>query len=226
MLLVGDDPIPLAPDAPSARQWLEDELRDSIYHESRGLVERIFAWLSDFFSSLFKVGSGSSPILLAVIVLVVIAVIVGVALLVAGPVRRRRRVTQSAQVLADENRSAHELRASSSQHAQSGQWRLAVLDLFRALVRSLEDRVILDERAGRTADEAARAAAERFPALAYDLVRAGQMFDAAFYGEREVDEAGFNWLRDVDTRLVSARPELPATPASAASQGSAGGEIR
>lgn len=223
MRLEGDDQIPLSPDAPTARRWLQEELTGSIYHDEQNLVDRVMEWLANFFDGLFKIGSGSSPVLLAAVVLGVIAVIVGVSLLVAGPIRRRRRLTQSAQVLADEDRSTQELRASALNLAGAGQWRLAVLDLFRALVRSLEDRAILDERPGRTAEEAARAAAERFPALAGDLAGAGQMFDAAFYGERDVDQAGFDWMRDVEARVGATRPELPAR--AVVSAGTEGGAI-
>lgn len=215
MLLFDDDQIPVTPDAPTARQWLENELSDTVYQQGEGIVQRIINWVTDFFGDLFKIGNESNPVLLAVVVLFVLAVIVGISMWVAGPVRRRKRMNQSAEVLADEDRTAEELRAAAHDLARAGKWRLAVLDQFRAMVRSLADRVIIDERPGWTADEAARAAAHRFPGLATELSGAGQMFDAAFYGERDVDEAGYNWLRSLDERVQAARPAPTASAAGA-----------
>lgn len=221
MLFLGNDPIPVTPDAPTAQQWLREELRDPIYHQGESLVQRIMNWIAEFFSQLFEVGGGSNPVLLAVIVLVVLGLIAGIALWVAGPVRRRKKMTRSAQVLADDTRSAAELRAAADALAKSGEWRLAVLDLFRALVRSLADRVIIDDRPGWTADEAARAAAGRLPDLADELLGSGRLFDAAFYGEREVDAAGFRWLHSLDGRVQVTRPEPSTRRSNAAETGGA-----
>ena len=38
---------PLDPTSPQARQWLEDELRKGIYHEQKGLLQRIWDWLNE-----------------------------------------------------------------------------------------------------------------------------------------------------------------------------------
>ncbi len=227
MFFFGDDKIPVTPDALTAKRWLQTELKDSIYHQGEGLMERIIRWVEEFFADLFQVGSGSSPILLAIVVFLVLGIIVGISLWVAGPVRRRKRMATSAQVLAGEDRTATELRAAARALAQAGQWRLAVLDLFRALVRSLADRVIIDDRPGWTADEAAHAAADRLPDLAAELLGAGQMFDAAFYGERDVDEAGFNWMQNLDERVQNTRPTPVAPhPQTATQTTTSGGELQ
>ena len=48
---------PLDPTSPQARQWLEDELRKGIYHEQKGLLERIWDWLMSLLSG---TGSGGA----------------------------------------------------------------------------------------------------------------------------------------------------------------------
>ena len=54
-----------------------------------------------------------------------------------------------------------------------------------AVIRGLEERTILDRRPGRTADEAAAAAASALPPLATELTFAAELFDAVTYGRRD-----------------------------------------
>ena len=108
-----------------------------------------------------------------------------VAFWVAGPVRARvagrpRPWSSSG----DDARTAAELRAAADAAAARGDWSTAVLERFRAVVRSLEERALLDDRPGRTAHEAAEAAAARLPARAAELRRAARLFDDVCYGAR------------------------------------------
>ena len=84
---------------------------------------------------------------------------------------------------ADDDRTAAQLRADADAAAARGDWRSAVIDRFRAVVRSLEERVVLDVRPGRTADEAAAVAGLRFPAEADALRRGARLFDDVCYGD-------------------------------------------
>ena len=76
----------------------------------------------------------------------------------------------------------------ADQHAEHGDWRAAVRDRFRALVRELEVRTILDVRPARTAWEAAYAASRLLPGCRDDLRTAAEDFSAVMYGERRADE--------------------------------------
>ncbi|MGO1318394.1 MAG: DUF4129 domain-containing protein [Cellulomonadaceae bacterium] len=215
--------VPVDPDAPTARRWLEEELTDPIYHQGPGLVQRIVNWLAQQLDKLLGVGDGLGDFWLAVVVAVAVAVVVVVALLVAGPVRRRRRAARSAPVLGPEPRTAAELRAAASAHAASGRWREATLDRFRALVRALEERAVLDERPGRTADEAAAQARERFPAAADALNRAARLFDDLLYGDRPAGPESYETVSRLDDALAQTRPtrtdDAAQTPADLVSGG-------
>jgi len=80
-------------------------------------------------------------------------------------------------------------------------------------VRGLEERTVLDERAARTAHEAALAAADRLPALGSELVAAGRTFDDVAYGDAPATAEDEIRLRGLDARVQDARP----TPGAAIS---------
>lgn len=202
--------VPVVPDADEARRWLERELADPVYHERPSLLQRLLEWLGELFDGLGGgIGVGNGWTLLALLGgLLLIALI---AFLVTGPVRRGRRIAGARSVLdADDRRTAADLRASADAAAARGDWATAVADRFRAVVRSLEERAVLDERPGRTAHEAVEDAALRLPAHAADLRTAGRLFDDVVYGERTPGAADDAGLRELDARVAATRPTLPA----------------
>src|SRR5690606_39103397 len=141
--------------------------------------------------------------------LLVVAVVVGVliALAVAGPLRRARRARRApAEVFVDHERSAAELRASADALAVAGRWSEAVLDRFRAILRSLDERAVLDDRPGRTAHEGALEAAASLPPCADDLLRASGLFDDVCYGDVHATAEDDAWLREVDAAVRSTTP--------------------
>ncbi|TKR22357.1 DUF4129 domain-containing protein, partial [Cellulomonas hominis] len=175
--------VPVVPDAEQARRWLEQELADPVYHQQPSLLQRFLDWLGRLFEGADGLPIGNVGTLLAI--LAGLAVLVTVAFLVTGPVRRSRRVAGARSVLdADDRRTAAELRAAADGAAARGDWAAAVADRFRAVVRALEERAVLEEQPGRTAHEAVEAAGLRLPAHAVDLRTAGRLFDDVVYGER------------------------------------------
>lgn len=201
--------VPVVPDADEARRWLERELADPLYHQQPSLLQRLLDWLARLFEGADGVPIGNVGTLVAI--LGGLAVLVAVAFLVTGPVRRSRRVAGSRSVLdADDRRTAAELRAAADAAAARADWAAAVADRFRALVRGLEERTILDERPGRTAHEAVEAAGLRLPAHAVDLRTAGRLFDDVVYGERPPGEADDAALRELDARVTATRPTAAA----------------
>lgn len=199
--------VPVDPDADQARSWLEAELLDPIYHEQPNLLSTVWQWLAE---QLSKVGQAATPSSVALIVVSGIALVALVAFLVAGPVARSRRVARESRVvLVDDSRTAAQLRADADAHAAAGRWAEAVLDRFRAILRSLEERAVLDPRPGRTADEAASDAAARLPDLTTDLLAAGRLFDEVCYGDRVPDAEAARWLAELDGRVVRTRPSTP-----------------
>ena len=202
--LLGGD-VPVAPDADTARRWAQSELTDPIYHPSFSIL----GWIWDKLSALLAgLGRASSELtLLQVLAVVLVVVLVVVAIYVAGPVRRNRSAAQSNVVLGTEVRSANQLREAAARSAERGDFEAAVVDGFRAIVRSLEERVILDPRPGRTAHEAATDAAARFPALADRLHRAGRLFDDVCYGHTGARAPDHELVRALDRDLTDSRPE-------------------
>jgi hypothetical protein len=201
--------VPVVPDAEEARGWLERELADPVYHERPSILQQILDWLGRLFEGADGVPLGNLGTLL--VVLTLLAVVVVVAFLVTGPVRRSRRVAGPRAVLADDDRrTAAELRASADAAAGRGDWAAAVADRFRAVVRSLEERTVLDEQPGRTAHEAVEAAGLRLPAHAADLHAAGRLFDDVVYGDRVPGAGDDATLRELDGRVAAARPAPPA----------------
>jgi hypothetical protein len=201
--------VPVDPDAATARRWAVEELLDPVYHQQRSLLDRLVAWLTEVLSGL-RTPAVFDPVAIVVVVLVVAAV-VGLAFLVAGPVRLARSGRTDRSVLAeDDARTSDEMRTAADAAAAAGDWATAVVERFRAIVRGLEERAVLDERAARTAHEAALAAAARLPALGSELVAAGRTFDDVAYGDEPATELDEVRLRGLDARVRDAR----ATPVS------------
>lgn len=222
--LAGGSGVPVVPDAEEARGWLERELADPVYHQRPSLLQMVLDWLGRLFEGADGVPLGNVGTLL--LVAGVLALLVVVAFLVTGPVRRSRRVGGPGSVLADDDRrTAADLRSAADAAAARGDWAGAVADRFRAVVRGLEERAVLDERPGRTAHEAVADAGLRLPALAGDLQAAGRLFDDVVYGERTPGAGDDALLRELDSRVAAARPTLPAglTAATTVSTGSSAG---
>lgn len=201
---------PVDPDASTARRWAEQELANPVYHRGKSLLTRFLEWLESLFEGSSLPALGLPPGVVAAVIVLIVLVVAGIAFWIAGPVRISRRAAGSVVVLGDDTRTAAELRAAADASAARGDWSGAVLDRFRALVRALEERALLDEWPGRTAHEAAEAAALRLPAHTTDLRRAGRTFDEVCYGKVTAAPATDAWLRDLDAALTATRPVAPA----------------
>jgi len=197
--------IPVDPDAPTAQRWAREELLDPVYHQQRSLLSRLLDWISQQLSGL-RTPAAFDPVAVALVVAAVVAVVV-IAFLLNGPVRRSRKVASDRRVLdADDVRTAEQIRAAADAAAAREDWTLAVVERFRALVRSLEERTVLDVRAARTAHEAAQAAAGRLPGLGDELVSAGRLFDDVAYGHEPASRDDDRRLADLDARARGTRP--------------------
>lgn len=205
--------VPPEPDAPTGRRRLVEELGDPIYDQQPSLLDRVLRWLGERLAELDFTGTDVDPRLTAAIIVGLLVVAVGIALAVAGPVRRSRRTRRpSTDVLGDDTRTAAELRGSADALAASGDWSGAVLDRFRAVLRSLEERAVLDERPGRTAHEAADEAGAAFPDDAAALVAAGVLFDDVRYGDVGAGPEDDRRLRALDEALAGRTPARPLAP--------------
>jgi len=207
------DAPPVTPDGPTAQRWAVDELSRPEYHQRESLLVRFLHWLGELFDGAPTLGM--PPGWAAVVLVGAVVAVVGIALLVAGPVRRTRRVRTARPVFDDAPRSAAELRALADDAVARGAWDEAVVERFRALVRGLEERVVLAEVPGRTADEAARDASAAFDDLAAELAAAARTFDDVRYGGRHAGPADDAALRRLDDALRARTPRRTDVPVGA-----------
>ncbi|RZQ62613.1 DUF4129 domain-containing protein [Amycolatopsis suaedae] len=199
--------VPVDVDRDEAARLAREELTDPRYAAAEpSWLQQAADWLGERFTDLLTgtiLGLEAGWFWLLVLVVVLVVVLVAVRLRV-GPLRGRARV--AAPVYAGKARTAAEHRAAAESALAAGDLGTAVRERFRALVRGLEERGILDERSGRTADEAARDAARLLPDLAGDLAAAARLFDEVHYGDRAPTADGYRELAALDDRARATRP--------------------
>ncbi|MEW1722651.1 DUF4129 domain-containing protein [Streptomyces sp. NPDC093109] len=192
-----------------AREAAERELSKPMYHENDPnlLVQAMNAfwdWVGDLLNSV----DGAAPgglLGAVVIILIVVALLAALWWRLGTP----RRTAGGPEHLFDEGpRSAAEHRATAERHAAADRWTEAVQERMRAIVRSLEERALLDPRPGRTADEAADEAARALPDHTARLRTAAREFDDVTYGGRTADRRTYLWLSELDTDLERTKPQL------------------
>lgn len=192
-----------------ARELARRELRKQVYHRDEpSFLDRLMRKINDWLARLFDhvpgdhAGSASWPALvLLLILLVLVAVVVWWRM---GNVRRSaaaRRV-----LLEDRPTTAEDHRTAAEHHAAAGEWPQAIRERLRAIARDLEERVIVEPRPGRTADELAREAGAALPGHADDLAAGVRVFDDVWYGGRPGDADGYRRITELDRRLRAARP--------------------
>jgi hypothetical protein len=197
--------VPVEPGREQARAWAVEELSRPEYRARRpGWFERLLTWLRDQLSAV-ELPDGPGQAVGLVVLLLVVALAVALLLGRAGR-PGRLRADRADGVFEQGVRSAAEHRAAADRAAAAGDLRTAVLERFRAVVRDLEERAVLPELPGRTADEAARAAAAVLPALREDLLRAARVFDDVRYGDRPATAEAERALRQLDDAVRRARP--------------------
>ncbi|MYX39924.1 DUF4129 domain-containing protein, partial [Streptomyces sp. SID89] len=136
----------------------------------------------------------------------------------------RRGPVSTAALFDDRPRSAADHRAAAEAHAAQGHWSQALQERMRAVVRSLEERALLDTRPGRTADEAAAEAGRTLPGHTDRLHAAARDFDDVTYGGRTATEESYRRIAALDQELEHTRPQLDGddrAPAPHARQGAA-----
>lgn len=202
--------VPVVPDGDTAQEWARQELADPIYHQGETLLQRALDWLMDWLQEAQATVSGVDGRMAALVLGAVLVIGVLVVRAVIGPVRRARRARTSTEVFVDDARTADEMRAGADAAAAAGRWNEAVLDRFRAILRSLEERAILAERPGWTADEATAEAAVVLPSCAADLRDSSRLFDDVCYGDRSAGQPEEAWLRLLDRAVQDTRPVAPS----------------
>lgn len=164
-------------------------------------MDRLLEELGEVLDDVIDVTPGGLPSLLVVLIAVVGAIVamrVGL-----GPTGLRDALTDRRR--GSRARTADEYRAEAESLAARGDYKEAVRARFRAIIRELEQRAVLDPRPGRTAGEIAREGGAAVPAVAGDLRLVAGTFDEVWYGRRAAAAADYATVRDADERIRSAR---------------------
>lgn len=196
---------PLDPGRDEARRWAWNELSDPIYSRHQpGWAERAVLWFWHTLQNLeLPAGPGGTSGLLILVALVVLVVLV--VWLRAGPLRGPAARAAGQPVLHGVVRTAAEHRALADEAARQGRWEVAVAERFRAVVRQLEQRGLIDELPGRTAHEVAEDVGAALPTLSPDLHEGARLFDDVRYGSRTATAEHDATLRALDARIASTR---------------------
>ncbi|MFC5671606.1 DUF4129 domain-containing protein [Streptomyces incanus] len=208
----GEPPITLPRDP--AREAARRELSKQMYHENdpswfQRALDAFWGWVGKLFDAASTATPGGALGLL-VIVVAVLAVLGALWWRLGTP---RRRPSSAPVLFDDRPRSAAEHRAAAEAHAAQGHWNQAVQERMRAIVRSLEERALLDIHPGRTADEAAAEAGRTLPAHTGRLHTAARSFDDVTYGGRTATEESYRQITELDRDLERSKPRLAGTPA-------------
>lgn len=153
-------------------------------------------------------GSISGPNIGMLLIGVLAVVLIVVAVIVVRP-RLNARRKESAEVFDDASSvNAEAFRARASAAAGRGDWQTAVVEQFRAVVRSAEDRAIIDTQAGRTADEAAVQLGRAFATAGSRLEQAARLFDGVKYGKAAATPSDHAAVLALDTELSATKPDF------------------
>ncbi|EST22370.1 hypothetical protein N566_26665, partial [Streptomycetaceae bacterium MP113-05] len=191
-----------------AQRDAEGELSEPVYHrDDPSPVKQALDWtwekLGDLLGSVVDVVPGGA----VGITILVVALVLLIAALWGRLGTPHRETGRTRPGLFEERpRTAAEHRASAGAHAAAGHWSEAVQERMRGLVRSMEERTLLEPRPGRTADEAAEEAGHVLPGHVMELRSAAVTFDEVAYAGRIADEASYRRLRDLDETLRTTAP--------------------
>jgi len=196
------DSAPLDLGADQARDLAQRELLDPIYAQAsppwwQQAAEWVIGRISDLIG---RIVGGVADGGWVVILVALIAFAVVMVLRQTGVVRRSHRV--DTPLFVGRVRTAAEYRAASARAAANGDYHGAVLNRFRAVVRTLEQRGVIDERPGRTADEVAAETGLLRRELATGLRDGASTFDEVAYGGRPGGRESYDALVQLDEAVL------------------------
>ncbi|AUI53073.1 hypothetical protein AC20117_00305 [Arthrobacter crystallopoietes] len=209
---------PVTPGEDEARELLIRELAKEPYQEAKpGLLERMLTAVSDWFTDLIESLEGVSPNLGTALIVLAAVLVIGAAIWLVRP-RLNARKRAAAEVFDDAVQlTAAEHRRRAAAAAANQEWNTAVAEEFRALVRAMEERVILQPQPGQTADEAAASIAPAFPGHAAEVRRSAALFDGVRYGNLPASEQDYNAVLALDKALAGISPVFgPGVPSDLA----------
>ncbi len=197
--------VPATPGAQEAREAAVEELSKPAYHPRPSLLDQVWQWLSAHLR-LSQVIPGAPGWLSVLIVVVALAVLLGLLVLLLRRVTLAGRSRRRGASLFDDDRDSAALTQAADQAARSGDWATAVVERFRAIIRSLDERGLIDDYPGMTAHEAAEVSATALGTLGGELRQAANLFDSVRYGEVVSTAAQDEWMRRLAQAITQTRP--------------------
>lgn len=172
-------------------------------------VANVLTRVAEFFAALLNpggaAGTGVNPgFVLAVIVLVLA---IGFVVYRVGLPRWQER-RADANLDLDSTVPPADYRARAEEHANRGDWPAAVRDRFRALIRELEVRTIIDVRPARTATEAAWATVQVMPQANDDMQQGADLFNQVMYSDQPTEREAYLQLIAIDARVTYSADEV------------------
>lgn len=217
MVLIPPGEIPVDPDAPEARRWLEDELAKPEYQSAQPTAfDLAMQAIRDWIADLFEGATGIPEPLLALAAVTIGVVLVAVGLLVFGLPRLRHRRRAAVPLFDDaDRRDLETLRRAAAAAATAGDWPLAIEERFRALARGIIERDLIRVHPGTTARGVADAAASPFPDHGPALRTAAADFDAVRYLGRQGSRERYERLTALEHAIATSAPVGGPEPADA-----------
>lgn len=199
---------PLDPDAPEARRWLEAELSKTEYQAAKPTAfDQAMQAIREWFEELLQGAGGVPAPLVQLIIVLLVAALLVVAFLVFGVPRLRRRTPPALPLFDDGDlRDLAALRRAAEAAAAAGDWPLAIEERFRAIVRGLVDRELVQVHPGTTAHAFAASAAVPFAGLAEALAAVAAAFDGVRYLGRPGSRDEYDRATALERELESTRP--------------------
>jgi hypothetical protein len=203
---------PVDPDREEARRWAVEELSKAQYASAKpSWIDEVWNQFVEWLRSLNSDSISGANIGLPLIGALAVVLIV-VTVMVVRP-RLNARKKKSAEVFDDEaSVKADVFRARASAAASRGDWQTAVVEQFRAVVRSAEDRAVIDTQPGRTADEAAVQLGRAFAMASARLDNSARLFDGVKYGKAAATASDHASVLEVDTELSAMKPDFTGQP--------------
>ncbi|MBO1266824.1 DUF4129 domain-containing protein [Arthrobacter cavernae] len=205
-LLAATEP-PVTPDRDEARRWAIEELAKPQYPAAQpSWLDQLWRDFLDWLASLDSGNTGPNGDIAVALFGALAVVLVIVAVILVRPRLNARRRTAKDVFDGEPALDADVYRSRASAAAGRSDWQTAVVEQFRALVRSAEDRTVIEARAGRTADEAAAQLGQAFGPARQRLDSAATVFDAVRYGKAGASAADYEAVRNLDADLEAMKP--------------------
>ncbi|WP_170166850.1 DUF4129 domain-containing protein [Actinomyces bovis] len=211
---------PATPDADSARQAAQEELAKPVYHPRPSLLQLIWRWFRKQIENYDLLPDSLPTWVSMLIVLAATTLLLGVLVILLSRFTRVRRKRRSEALFDADLRDAATLTRDADAAAQASDFATAVVERFRAIIRSLDERGLLEDYPGMTAHEAATLAREALTnarskhgarlVLDHQLQEAGNLFDAVRYGESAPTKQQDQWMRDLAAQVESCQVPQPA----------------